>query len=157
MSRLAFGTWQILDGPPAAEAVGWALEAGYRHVDTAQRYENESGLGGAIAEGSTPREELFVTTKSAPALDDPVAEAERSLERLGTGHIDLYLVHWPMGDPLRHWAGIGCAQERGVARAIGVSNYGAGELEAVCASTDEPPAVNQVQFSPFQYRRALLE
>ena len=155
--RLAFGTWKIPEGEPAAECVGWALEAGYRHVDTAQRYANENGVGMALARSDIPREKVFVTTKCDPAFADPVAEAERSLERLGTGWIDLYLVHWPQGEPLRHWPGMVRAKERGLARAIGVSNYGAGELESLCASTDEPPAVNQVEINPFRYRRALID
>src|ERR1044072_9164009 len=104
--RLAFGTWQIPDGPEAIAAVGRALEAGYRHIDTAQRYANETGVGRAIAESGIPRDEVFVTTKIDPALADPAAEAERSLERLGLDRIDLYLVHWPGGDPLRHWPGM---------------------------------------------------
>jgi 2,5-diketo-D-gluconate reductase A len=154
---LAFGTWQIPDGRPTAECVGWAFEAGYRHIDTAQRYANEDGVGAALAESGIPRDEVFITTKFDPAFADPVEEAERSLEQLGTGYIDLYLVHWPPGEPLRHWPGMVRAKERGLARAIGVSNYGARELEAVCASTDDPPVINQVQLSPFQYRRALLD
>ncbi len=154
---LAFGTWQIPDGGPTAKCVGWALEAGYRHIDTAQRYANEDGVGAALPKSGIPRDEVFITTKFDPAFADPVEEAERSLEQLGTGYIDLYLVHWPLGEPLRHWPGMVRAKERGLARAIGVSNYGARELEAVCASTDDPPVVNQVQLSPFQYRRALLD
>ena len=154
--RLAFGTWKIPEGEPAAEAVGWALEAGYRHIDTAQRYANENGVGVALARSALPREDVFVTTKFDPAFADPVVEAERSLERLGTGWIDLYLVHWPQGEPLRHWPGMVRAKERGLARAIGVSNYGAAELDSVCAATDERPAVNQVEINPFRYRRALL-
>jgi 2,5-diketo-D-gluconate reductase A len=155
--RLAFGTWKIPEGGPAAECVSWALEAGYRHIDTAQRYANENGVGMALARSGLPREEVFVTTKFDPAFADPVAEAELSLERLGTDYIDLYLVHWPQGDPLRHWPGMVRARERGLARAIGVSNYGAADLESLCASTDQPPAVNQVEINPFAYRRRLLD
>ena len=154
---LAFGTWQIPDGEPVANCVGWALETGYRHVDTAQRYANEGGVGTALAASATPRDEIFVTTKFDPACADPVAEAERSLERLGLDHIDLYLVHWPAGDPLRHWPGMVRAKERGLTRAVGVSNYSADELKAVCSSTAGPPAVNQIQLSPFHHRRGLLD
>jgi len=153
---LAFGTWQIPDGAPAIECVGWALDAGYRHIDTAQRYANEAGVGRAIAAGGIPREEVFVTTKFDPAFADPVQEAERSLEQLGTGHIDLYLVHWPLGKPARHWPRMVEARERGLARMIGVSNYSAAELEEVCSPAGHRPAVNQISLSPFHYRRALL-
>ncbi len=154
---LAFGTWQIADGAPTVECVGWALEAGYRHIDTAQRYANEAAVGVAIARSGLPRDEVFVTTKFDPVFADPVEEAERSLEQLGSGFIDLYLVHWPLDEPLRHWPAMVRAKELGLARAIGVSNYSADELAAVCASTADPPAVNQVALSPFQYRRGLLD
>ena len=153
---LAFGTWQIPDGGPVEEAVGWALEAGYRHVDTAQRYENEAGVGRAIAASGLARDEVFVTTKFDPAAGDPVAAAERSLERLGLDRVDLYLVHWPAGDPVCHWPAMERARERGLTRMIGVSNYGADELEAVCEAADVRPAADQVQLSPFHYRRGLL-
>jgi 2,5-diketo-D-gluconate reductase A len=154
---LAFGTWQIPDGDPVIECVGWALEAGYRHIDTAQRYANETGVGEAIAQSGLPREQVFVTTKFDPMAGDPVEQAERSLERLGVERIDLYLVHWPLDEPLRAWPGMVRAKERGLARSIGVSNFSADELADVCAGTDDPPIVNQVQLSPFEYRRALLE
>ena len=153
---LAFGTWQIPDGAPTVVCVGWALEAGYRHIDTAQRYANEAGVGRAIAASGIPREEVFITTKFDPAFADPVEEAERSLEQLGAGHIDLYLVHWPLGEPARHWPRMLEARERGLVRMVGVSNYSAAELEEVCGRTGHRPAVNQISLSPFQYRRALL-
>ena len=87
---------------------------------------------------------------------DPVAEAERSLRHLGVDHIDLYIVHWPQGGPTWAWPGMEEAQQRGYARSIGVSNFSVSELEQVTAIATSQPAVNQVQFSPFEYRKALL-
>jgi diketogulonate reductase-like aldo/keto reductase len=156
MPLLGLGVWQIPDGEETEHAVGWALEAGYRHVDTAQRYGNESGVGRALAASGILRGEVFVTTKFDPAYADPVAELERSLERLGLERVDLYLVHWPQGEPTRAWPGMERALERGLTRAIGVSNFGVEDLSAVVGIAESPPLVNQIQLSPFQYRRALL-
>ncbi len=156
MPLLGLGVWQIDEGRATEEAVGWALEAGYRHVDTAQAYGNEAGVGGAIAASGLAREEIFVTTKFFPRSSDPVAEAERSLERLGIEQLDLYLVHWPEGGPTWAWSGMEAALERGLTRAIGVSNFSVDELDQVCAAGDVAPVVNQVKFSPFTFRRALL-
>ncbi len=155
--RLALGTWLIPEGEQAQSAVESALEAGYRHIDTAQGYGNEASVGRALAQSGVPPGEVFVTTKFNPATDDPVAEAEGSLERLGIDRIDLYLVHWPQGGPTRAWPGMERALERGLAHEIGVSNYDDAELSSVCASADRPPAINQIQLSPFAYRRGLLD
>lgn len=157
MPLLGLGVWQVPDGPPCVDAVRAALEAGYRHIDTAQAYENESSVGRGIRESGISRDELFLTTKFFPEHTDPVAEAERSLERLGVDHVDLYLIHWPQGGPTWAWPGMERAHERGLARSIGVSNFSVGELDAVMAGANVAPAVNQVQFSPFEYRRALLD
>jgi diketogulonate reductase-like aldo/keto reductase len=139
-------------------AVRWALELGYRHIDTAQAYGNEESVGRALRESGVPREEIYVTTKFYPGRNtDPAAEAERSLRRLGLDHVDLYLVHWPRGGPLWAWPGMERAHELGHARSIGVSNFDVAELEAVLAAAAIPPAVNQLQLNPFAFRRALLE
>lgn len=153
---LGLGTWQIPDGPPIANAVRWALEIGYRHIDTAQAYGNEAGIGRALRESGLPRDEVFITTKLDPKLADPVAEAERSLARLGIEQLDLYLVHFPRGGPTRHWRGMERAQAEGLTRSIGVSNFAVSDLEAVLAFATIPPVVNQVQLSPFQHRGRLL-
>ena len=100
---------------------------------------------------------MFITTKFYPGGKDPVAEAEQSLRRLGVDQVDLYIVHWPGGGPLWAWPGMERARDRGLARSIGVSNYSARELQQVIAAGAVVPAVNQVQFSAVQYRRALLE
>jgi diketogulonate reductase-like aldo/keto reductase len=138
-------------------AVRWALELGYRLIDTAQAYGNEESVGRALRESGVPREEVFITTKFHPGRRDAEAEARRSLERLGVDRVDLYIVHWPKGGPRRAWPGMQRAHTRGYARSIGVSNYSKQELDELLAVAEIPPVVNQVQFSAFKYRRQLLE
>jgi diketogulonate reductase-like aldo/keto reductase len=154
---LGLGVWQVPDGPECENAVRWALELGYRHIDTAQAYGNEASVGRALRDSGVPREEVFVTTKFYPAREDPEAEAQRSLERLGIDQVDLYIIHWPQGGPTWAWPGMERAREAGYARSIGVSNFSVGELDELLAIAETPPVVNQVQFSPFKYRRALLD
>jgi diketogulonate reductase-like aldo/keto reductase len=157
MPLLGLGVWQAAEGAETARAVGWALEAGYRHVDTAQLYGNERGVGEGLRASGVPREQVFLATKFRPGRRDPERELQASLQRLGVDQVDLYLVHWPQGGPTRAWPGMERAARNGLARHIGVSNFSAADLDAVMAAADIAPAVNQVQFSPFQFRRALLE
>jgi diketogulonate reductase-like aldo/keto reductase len=157
MPMLGLGVWQVPNGPECVDAVRSALELGYRHIDTAQAYGNEESVGQGLRDSGVPREEVFITTKFYPARDDPTAEAERSLGRLGVEQVDLYIVHWPQGGPTRAWPGMERARELGYARSIGVSNFDVGELEQVMAVASIAPVVDQVQFSPFEFRRALLE
>jgi 2,5-diketo-D-gluconate reductase A len=154
---LGLGVWQVPNGPECENAVRWALELGYRHVDTAQAYGNEESVGRALRDSGVPRDEVFITTKFYPANDDPEAEAQRSLERLGVDQVDLYIVHWPQRGPTWAWPGMERAHERGYARSIGVSNFSVGELAEVMSVASIKPVVDQVQFSPFKYRRKLLE
>jgi diketogulonate reductase-like aldo/keto reductase len=157
MPLLGLGVWQVPDGPECENAVRWALEAGYRHIDTAQAYGNEASVGRALRGSGVPREEVFLTTKFFPRSKDPASEIERSLERLGVEQVDLYIIHWPQGGPTWAWPGMEKACESGHARSIGVSNFSADELEQVLGVASTPPVVNQVQFSPVEHRRALLE
>jgi diketogulonate reductase-like aldo/keto reductase len=154
---LGLGVWQVPNGRECVDAVRWALELGYRHIDTAQAYGNEESVGRALRDSGIPREEVFLTTKFYPARKDPAAEIERSLQRLGVDQVDLYIIHWPQGGPTWAWPGMEKARERGHARSIGVSNFSAEELQDVLGVASTPPVVNQVQFSPFEYRRGLLE
>jgi diketogulonate reductase-like aldo/keto reductase len=153
---LGLGVWQVPDGPECVNAVRWALELGYRHIDTAQAYGNEESVGQGLRESGVPREQVFITTKFFPRHRDPAAEAERSLRRLGVDRVDLYIIHWPQGGPTWAWPGMEQARERGYTRSIGVSNFDVSELEQVIGVASSPPVANQVQFSPFEYRRALL-
>jgi diketogulonate reductase-like aldo/keto reductase len=157
LPMLGLGVWQVPKGPACVNAVRWALELGYRHIDTAQAYGNEESVGIALRDSGVSREDVFITTKFYPGRRDPVAEAERSLRRLGIDQVDLYLVHWPQRGPTWAWPGMERARERGLTRSIGVSNFNAAELDQVATAGSVLPAVNQIQFSPFWYRRALLD
>jgi diketogulonate reductase-like aldo/keto reductase len=154
---VGLGVWQMKNGRECVDAVRWALELGYRHIDTAQAYGNEESVGKALRESGLAREEVFVTTKFRPGSDDPAEEAARSLERLGLDYVDLYIVHWPGGGPTWAWPGMERAHELGYARSIGVSNYGIRELDELLAIASVQPVVNQVQFSAYEYRKALLD
>jgi diketogulonate reductase-like aldo/keto reductase len=157
MPLLGLGVWQVEPGDETENAVRWALELGYRHIDTAQAYGNEESVGRALADSGVARDQVFITTKFFPQREDPEGEAERSLERLGIDQLDLYLIHWPQGGPAWAWPGMERAREAGYTRSIGVSNFDVGEVSAVLAEADAPPVVNQIQFSPWKYRRELLE
>jgi diketogulonate reductase-like aldo/keto reductase len=154
---LGLGVWQVPDGAACVDAVRWALELGYRHIDTAQAYGNEQSVGQGLRESGVPREQVFVTTKFFPARKDPLAEVERSLRRLGVDYVDLYIIHWPEGGPTWAWPGMEQARELGYARSIGVSNFGVEELCQLLPTATVPPVVDQVQFSPYAYRKALLD
>jgi diketogulonate reductase-like aldo/keto reductase len=153
---LGLGVWQVEDGQECEHSVRWALDAGYRLVDTAQAYGNEASVGRAIRDSGVPREDVFITTKFFPAREDPAAEIENSLRRLGVDQVDLYLVHWPQGGATWAWPGMQKALERGHARAIGVSNFSIEEVDEVLALGGARPVMNQVQFSAFEYRAGLL-
>jgi 2,5-diketo-D-gluconate reductase A len=157
LPMLGLGVWQVPDGATCERAVRWALELGYRHIDTAQAYGNEASVGKALRDSGVPRDEVFITTKFYPGGRDPVAAAEQSLRLLGVDQVDLYLVHWPQRGPTWAWPGMERAQERGLARSIGVSNFSAGDLDQVIAAGSVTPAVDQIQFSAMEYRRGLVE
>src|SRR5215472_2695034 len=96
---LGLGVWQVKDDRECVDAVRWALELGYRHIDTAQAYGNEASVGQGLRESGVPREEVFITTKFLPVRTDPATEVERSLQRLGIDYLDLYIIHWPEAGP----------------------------------------------------------
>ncbi|HWE59739.1 MAG TPA: aldo/keto reductase [Solirubrobacteraceae bacterium] len=151
--QLGFGVWQI---PQAAAAgvVAEALRVGYRHIDTAQLYGNEQGVGEAVLNSGLAREEVFVTTKcrnDAHGHAGAVRELENSLERLGLDQVDLYLIHWPQPSLnlyVETWEGLIEARERGLTRSIGVSNFHAPHLERIISATGVAPAVNQIELHP---------
>jgi diketogulonate reductase-like aldo/keto reductase len=157
MPLLGLGVWQVPDGAECVQAVRAALELGYRHIDTAQAYGNEPSVGRALQESGVPRDEVFLTTKFHPGRRDPLREAARSIEALGVDYVDLYLVHWPGGGPTWAWPGMEAARARSYARAVGVSNFDAGELDQVLSGATVAPVVDQVHFNPAAHRRALLD
>jgi diketogulonate reductase-like aldo/keto reductase len=154
---LALGVWQTPQGAQTKDAVRWALELGYRHIDTAQAYGNEESVGEGFRESGLNHEDVFITTKFYPHSKDPVREIEVSLQRLRLEYVDLYLVHWPQGGATRAWPGMERAQSLGYARSIGVSNFDVHELAEVFAVAASPPVVNQINLNPFSYRRELTE
>ncbi len=157
MPLLGFGTWQIR-GDAAYEAVRDALEAGYRHIDTATMYGNEAEVGRALRDSGVPRDEVFLTTKLPPERAGRERETlDASLRALGVDAVDLWLIHWP---PRRRsvavWEQLLAASEQGRARAVGVSNYGLGEIDELTDATGEKPAVNQIRFGPALYDAKLV-
>jgi len=161
MPLFGFGTYQIANGGSCFRAVAHALKVGYRHIDTAALYGNEEDVGRAVRESGIPRDQIFVTTKLWNA-DQGYASAleafERSLDRLGIDHVDLYLIHWPEPGKRRDsWRALEEIRRRGRCRSIGVSNYTIVHLDELLAASDVVPVTNQVEFSPFLYQRDLLD
>jgi 2,5-diketo-D-gluconate reductase A len=158
MPLLGFGTWQIR-GQAAYEAVREALEAGYRHLDTATMYGNEAEVGRALRDSGVPRDEVFLTTKLPPDRAGAArATLDASLAALGVGAVDLWLIHWPppRGASVPVWREFLAAREEGRARAVGVSNYGTDELDELITATGAAPAVNQIRWGPKLYDAKLV-
>jgi 2,5-diketo-D-gluconate reductase A len=155
MPLLGFGTWQ-LTGPEATRATATALAAGYRHIDTAVYYQNETEIGVALIESGVNREDLFVTTK-LPGNDasDPRASLTGSLGRLQTSYLDLWLIHWPTGEDDRVWDSFLAARAEGLVRDIGVSNFSLEQIDQL-AARGALPAVNQICWSPLLFDADLL-
>ena len=116
MPLVGLGVWQIRDGRAAEDAVGWALEAGYRQIDTAAAYGNEASVGRAVRNSGLPRGDVFITTKMRSREPDPERALAQSLERLGLDYVDLYLIHSPGGDSERHWPAFADLRSRGLTR-----------------------------------------
>ena len=153
MPLLGFGTWQIT-GQDAVRATTAALEAGYRHLDTATVYGNEGEVGRALAESGVPRAEVFLTTKCPPDnLGRELDTLRESLDLLQTDHVDLWLIHWPADDAanVELWRALVQARESGLAREIGVSNFDARLIDLVAGATGVTPAVNQIEWSPLLF------
>jgi 2,5-diketo-D-gluconate reductase A len=153
MPLLGFGTWQI-KGADAVTATSAALEAGYRHLDTATVYGNEREVGRALADSGVPRDQVFLTTKCPPDRAGRELETlRRSLDLLQTDHVDLWLIHWPGrgSTNVDMWRRFVEARDAGLARDIGVSNFDAALLDAVSGPAGVVPAVNQIEWSPLLY------
>ena len=159
--QLGFGVFQI-DPSDTAETVTTALEAGYRHIDTAQMYGNEAEVGEAIAKSGIARDELWVTTKcnnGNHGYDDAQSALDESLSKLGLDHVDLYLIHWPLPGKNLYvdtWRGFEKAYADGKTRAIGVSNFQPHHLDRLLEETDTVPAVNQVELHPQMQQASVL-
>ena len=149
--QLGFGSWPV----ESAAVVRDAIEAGYRHIDTAAAYGNEHEVGQAIRECGLPRAELFVTTKLADdrhGYDKAIAALDESLQKLGLDQVDLFLIHWPHPRAERiveTWRAFEKIVSDGKARAIGVSNFRISDLERLAAETDTLPALNQIELHPW--------
>ncbi|MCU1436571.1 MAG: oxidoreductase [Pseudarthrobacter sp.] len=151
--QLGLGTWPLDDDQVAAAVVS-AVEAGYRHIDTAVKYGNEEGVGNGMRASGVDRAELFVTTKldgQFQGQDRAVAGLEGSLKRMRLDYVDLLLIHWPLpqrDEFISTWKTFERLQAEGKVRSIGVSNFKPAHLERLLAETDVVPAVNQIQLSP---------
>lgn len=154
--QLGFGVFQV---PPAEtqQTVETAFEVGYRHIDTAQMYENEEGVGAAIAASGIARDELYITTKLNNAFhrpDDARRTFAESLDRLGLDRVDLFLIHWPLptrydGDFVSTWRTLAEFVEDGRATSIGVSNFQPAHLDRIVEETGVVPVVNQIEVHPY--------
>ncbi len=158
MPLLGFGTWQISNSA-VQQVTAQALEAGYRHIDTATAYHNESGIGKALASSTLARESVFVTTKLPP--DHAGRERrtlEESLSKLRVDYVDLWLVHWPPNGRAapRVWEQFVRARQDGLARAVGVSNYSLSQIDELTGVTGVTPEVNQIRWGPSIYDLAVM-
>ncbi|TCK64625.1 diketogulonate reductase-like aldo/keto reductase [Curtobacterium sp. PhB136] len=159
---IGFGVYKV-DDAEAAVAVGTALDAGYRHVDTAEMYGNETGVGKAIRASGLDRDDVFVTTKvwnTNQGRDETLRAFDASLDRLGLDAVDLYLIHWPAAANDRYvdtWRALVELRESGRARSVGVSNFQVPHLERIIAETGQVPAVNQVERHPWLPQRELID
>jgi diketogulonate reductase-like aldo/keto reductase len=155
--QLGLGVWQTRAGATCEAAVLTALEAGYRHIDTASMYGNEESVGAAIHKSGIPREQIFVTTKLWNSdHGNPERALETSLRKLQMYYVDLYLIHYPVRQRIQSWHALELLRERGKARSIGVSNFTINHLTELLRQTKTIPSVNQVEFHPYLYQRDLL-
>ncbi len=159
MPRFGFGVYKIPKGKPTFDAVTWALKAGYRHIDTAKFYQNETSVGRAIYSSGIARDKIWVTTKLWPIDFVNVQKAfETSLEKLGLDYIDLYLVHWPIpGATKKIWRQMEAVYLTGKVKAIGVSNYNEATLQATLDLARIAPSVNQMKCSVFGYDKPVYD
>ena len=159
--RLGLGVYQSSLGQVTQKAVEYALKIGYRHIDTARIYNNESDVGSALRNSGIRREDVFITTKlwnSDQGYETALKACDASLKRLGLKYLDLYLIHWPVQETRdESWKALAQLLKEGKTRAIGVSNYTIRHLTELLEQSDTVPLVNQVEFSPFLYQKQLLD
>jgi diketogulonate reductase-like aldo/keto reductase len=160
MPQLGLGVFQSEPGRVTEQAVRWALEIGYRHIDTAAFYDNEGDVGKAVRESGVPREKVFITTKvwnADQGFESTLKAFDRSRKKLDVDAVDLFLIHWPVKGMYREtWRALEKLYAEGKVRAIGVSNFLVHHLEDIVKDGSVPPAVNQVEFHPFLMQKDIL-
>ena len=158
---VGLGTWKSEPGEATYKAVLDSINTGYRHIDTARAYDNETDVGRAVKDSGIARENLFITTKlwnKDQGYDTAIEACEKSLARLSCDYIDLYLIHWPLkGKRNDSWKAFIELQQRGLCRSIGVSNFTIDHLIELEDKFGIIPAANQVEFHPYHYQKELLE
>ncbi|MCD8139384.1 MAG: aldo/keto reductase [Planctomycetaceae bacterium] len=150
--NLGLGVFRSPDGKPTADAVRWAIEAGYRHIDTARIYGNEKSVGQGVRDSGVPREQLFITTKlwnDDMRAGRQLQAIDASLKDLGMDYVDLYLIHWPVENYVESWTAMEKILASGKARSIGVSNFKEHHLDTLLEEAGVVPAINQVELHPF--------
>lgn len=161
MPYFGLGVYLSEDGNEVINAINWALETGYRLIDTAAFYHNEEGVGQAVRNSQVPREEIFVTTKVwnvDQGYEKTMAAFDVSMNKLGLDYLDLYLIHWPVAGKFKEtWKALGELYQKGVIKAIGVSNFMQNHLEELMADCEVVPMVNQVEFHPHLVQQDLLD
>ena len=156
--QLGLGVWQTRAGATCEAAVLAALEAGYRHIDTAAMYGNEESVGAAVRMSGIPRQQIFITTKLWNSdHGNPPRALDTSLRKLKLDYVDLYLIHYPVRERRQSWRALEALRAAGKARSIGVSNFTISHLTELLAETNTVPAVNQVEFHPYLFQRDLLD
>ena len=157
---IGFGTWQVQEGPEAVDSVKAALEAGYRHIDTAQGYQNEEGVGKAVKQSGVKREDIFITSKLTNGIrgyENTKKSIEDSLRRLGTDYMDLFLVHWPVPVNFKDqwqqmnaesWRAMEDALKAGKIRALGISNFRKHHIDELLKTAEIKPVANQIRLCP---------
>lgn len=161
MPYLGLGVYLAREGSEVINACKYAIEAGYRHIDTASLYENEKGVGIAVKESQVPRKEIFITSKvwnSQQGFESTLRAFDESLKKLGTDYLDLYLIHWPVrGKYKETWRALETLYTEGRVRAIGVSNFLKHQLEDLLTAVEIKPMVNQVEFHPYAVQQELID
>ena len=161
MPYFGLGVYLSKEGQEVINAVKWALECGYRHIDTASVYINEAGVGKGIKASGIPREDIFLVSKvwnTHQGYDTTLKAFDASLKRLGTDYLDLYLIHWPVtGKYKETWKALERLYSEKRIRAIGVSNFMQHHLEDLLEGANVVPAVNQMEFHPYLVQQSLLD
>ena len=157
--QFGLGVWRVQQNQ-TADVVRTAIEAGYRHIDTAQMYRNEEGVGQGVRDSGIGRENVWITTKLTGGdhgYDAAMRSLDESLKRLGTDYADLFLIHWPGPDNVETWRAFDKLREDGRARSIGVSNFSGEQIDEISAEVGTIPTVNQIELNPKKQRRNLQE